>query len=43
MQVIEMTKQDYDAMTCNDLCYLKTKHKKKEELDEEIHDSDCKC
>ena len=30
-------------MTCNDLCFLKTKKKKSSELDEEIYDNDCQC
>lgn len=32
-----------DDMTCNDLCFLKTKKKKNAQLDEEIHDNDCDC
>jgi hypothetical protein len=43
MQVMQMARQDYEGMTCNDLCFLKTKHTKKEELDDELHISDCNC
>jgi hypothetical protein len=43
MQVMEMARQDFEDMTCNELCFLKTKHKDKEELDDEIHNSDCNC
>jgi len=31
-----------EDMTCNDLCFLKTK-KKSQKIDEEIHDQQCDC
>jgi hypothetical protein len=32
-----------ENLTCNDLCFLKTKKKNDKKLDEEIHDNDCQC
>jgi hypothetical protein len=32
-----------EDMTCNDLCFLKTKKKNSQELEEEIHEQQCDC